>query len=212
MRQAMLAALKSFGFALVYIPKSYLIVCTFLSMKFTLSVIYGSAGARTFKEPELNPSPCGAADGTMHRPPHLRGTYVHSGCHQLHGQHHCCFSSKLGLNPHARDLIPVGTGKTMVKPCIGLPNVQPRYKLPSYARSSRAGVFSAFLPVFHTNLRLCAKICAVGRLPGCSATTLVLSRAWGGGQLPASVSERERGQHLEKAFYMFEPALLSETR
>lgn len=141
MRQAMLTALQSFGFALVYIPKSYLIVCTFLSMKFSLSVIYGSAGARTFKEPfkELKPSPCRAADGTMHRPPHLRGMYTHGGCHPLHGQHHRFFLRKSGLNPRARDFIPGGTGKSTAKPCVGLPNAQPCYKLLSYARSSRAG-------------------------------------------------------------------------
>lgn len=125
-------------------------------------------------------------------------------CHQLHGQHHRCFLSKLGLNPSRK-------WEDHSQALHWAPQCPAVLQAPAIRIKQQGRRFSAFLPVFHTNLRLCAKICAVGRLPGCSATAFVLSRAWGGGQLPASISERERGQHLEKAIYMEEPALLSET-
>lgn len=132
MRQGTLSAVKIFGFALVYIPESYLIVGTFLPIKFPLSVIYGSAGAGAFKEPELNSSPCRA------------GTHLLTCTAAWPTSLLLLENRKLGPNPHSRDIVPEGIGRSVVKPCVGFPNVHPCYNLLPYALCSGAGGFLPF--------------------------------------------------------------------
>lgn len=132
MRQATLSAVKSFGFALVYISKSYLIVCTFLPIKFPLSVIYGRAGAGAFKEPELSSLPCRA------------GTHLLTCTAAWTTSLLLLENRKLGPNPRFRDIVPEGIGRSVVKPWVGFPNVHPCYDLLPYVFCSRAGVFLPF--------------------------------------------------------------------
>ena len=107
--------------------------------------------------------------------------------------------SKLGLNPHSRDTIPEGIGKTVVKPWIGLSSVHPCYNLLPYVLRSRAGVFLPFCPSFTQITDHVPKLCCrevAWLLSNCVCTERSLG--WWAAACRRQ-PEREGGQDLEEA-------------
>lgn len=170
LRQAVLSAVKSFGFTLVYIPQSYLIARTFLPTEFTLSAIYGSAGARAANVPE--PRSPTAACAEFPRCPHGHHCFLlGTGCGDLTPFWEC--HRRKSEEDHGPALG-------------GLPDIY--LSLHSccacYAAGRAASCLSEAVSISHKSRIMCQNW-AVGRSPGCSATVFVLQRARGCTRLPA---------------------------
>lgn len=145
-RQAVLSAVKSFGFTLVYIPQSYLIARTFLPIEFTLSAIYGE---------ELKV--CGARAANVPEPRSPTAACAEFPCCP-HGHH--CFLLGTGCG----DLTPFWECHRRKSeedhgPALGgLPDVCPRIAVVCAMRQGgRCPAFPKQSP-FRTNRGLCAKI------------------------------------------------------